>query len=142
MTINTFVISSYLSILIPFYALSNQQVSTQETKLTAMLTILELCKEKHSKLTSQILDIQFPLLLISSVTIGKEKTGIMLKSYPKLVSTTRADNEQWSKITNKLCLNIINSSNAIIERWLKRYRHKQIPEWLNPEELKSLINQP
>ena len=98
MNIKNFIILIYAITSFSFNVVAAQNLSTSESRVNknvkdsiVIMTMLELCNEKHSSLQNQIVKLQFPFILISAISIGRSNTGIMMRQYPQLASTMRND---------------------------------------------------
>ncbi|OUR60433.1 hypothetical protein A9Q74_13385 [Colwellia sp. 39_35_sub15_T18] len=122
-------------------SISESRVNKNVKDSITIMTMLELCNEKHRSLQDQIVKLQFPFILISAISIGRSNTGIMMRQYPQLASTMRNDKTKWGNVTIKRCYKIISTTDNIIKTFTKNFPDEKTPEWLNSEELRAIIKQ-
>ncbi|OUR62083.1 hypothetical protein A9Q74_06445 [Colwellia sp. 39_35_sub15_T18] len=120
---------------------SGPNVTKMITDSIKIMSMLDLCNEKHRSLKNQISNLQFSFLLVSATALGRNNTGIMMRQYPQFTSAIRNDKTKWASITLKLCDKVISKTDNIIKTFTKNFPNEKIPEWLNPEELSAIIKQ-
>ncbi|OJI37399.1 hypothetical protein VVDAL7940_02111 [Vibrio vulnificus] len=122
------------------YLTYSYEINKAERQVAVLLTSLEVCKTKSDAMFEKVLDVQFPLTLVTAAAFGKEKTRLILETYPSLAASYLEDPSLNKKITLEFCNNTIFQSNDIVNHYLNKYGNQPLPDWLMTDEFKKILN--
>ncbi|ELB2250131.1 hypothetical protein [Vibrio mimicus] len=129
-----------LSIVLTSHLTYGNETNKAERQVAVMLTVLELCKTKSDTIFEKVVDVQLPLILVSASAFGKEKTRLILETYPSLATSYLEDPNLNKKVTLEFCNNTISQSNEVVNYYLDKYGKQPLPAWLMTDEFKKLLN--